>query len=277
MTLSAASRRRPLPRLVLWAVSVSRRSLARFIALEGFDRAMALAGQAFAALLPLLLVVSTLVPGGSDDVADDVVDRFELKGSAADTVDAAIGGAEGVHVSVGALGVLILVLSALSFTRAMQRLYVKAWDVGRLGLRGNVWGLLWILAFILYWSIQPLIVSLLSGVAAVGVSLALSCALWLFTPWLLVGRTIPWRHLLPQALLTSLSLAVFGAASVIYMPHTIGTAAGEFGFIGVAFALLSWLFVACWILVATAALGATLVESPRAGDVPPDAGVDDAR
>ena len=48
------------------------------------------------------------------------------------------------------------------------------------------------------------------------------------------------------------------------MPHAVGTAAGEFGMIGVAFALLSWLFIGCWILVATAALGATLAEDPGA-------------
>jgi membrane protein len=270
-------RRRPLLRLVLWTVSVSHRSLARFIALEGFDRAMALAGQAFAAMLPLLLVVSAVSPRGGDDLADELVDRFELKGSTADTLHAAVGGADGVQVSVGVLGMLLLLLSALSFTRAMQRLYVRAWGLGRLGLRGNLWGLLWILAFILYWSIQPVIVSLLSGVSAVATSLALNCALWLFTPWLLVGRSIPWRRLFPQALLTAVALAVFGAASVIYMPHTVGTAAAEFGFIGVAFSLLSWLFVACWILVATAALGATLVESPHAGDAAPAAGDDDGR
>ncbi len=65
-------------------------------------------------------------------------------------------------------------------------------------------------------------------------------------------------------MLTASSLAAFGVASVVYMPHTIGTAAGEFGFIGIGFALLSWLFVAAFIVVATAALGATLAEPAEA-------------
>ncbi len=245
-------------------LSVGRRSLARFVALEGFDRAMALAGQAFAALLPLLLVVSVFSRDTGREFSGELTDRFNLKGSSADALDAAVGGPDGVHVSVSALGVLILVLSALSFTRALQRLYVKAWNLGRLGLRGNLWGLLWILAFLLYFALQPAIVGLLDGAAAVAASLALSCGLWLFTPWLLVGRAIAWRRLVPQAVLTALSLAAFGVASVIYMPHAVGTAAGEFGVIGVAFALLSWLFIGCWILVATAALGATLAEDPGA-------------
>jgi hypothetical protein len=51
-------------------LNIGWRSLARFVELEGFDRSMALAGQAFAALLPLL----------------NVIDRFDLSGSAADTL-----------------------------------------------------------------------------------------------------------------------------------------------------------------------------------------------
>ena len=45
------------------------RSLARFAELEGFDRSMALAGQAFATLLPLLIVCGTVSQGSTDEVA----------------------------------------------------------------------------------------------------------------------------------------------------------------------------------------------------------------
>ena len=95
------------------------------------------------------------------------------------------------------------------------------------------------------------------------VSIAFSTGLWLMTPWILVGKRISWRRLLPQALLTAASLAAFAAASVLYMPHAVSAASVQFGVIGVAFALLSWLFVAAFILVVTAALGATLVERPQ--------------
>ena len=111
---------------------------------------MALAGQAFAALLPLLLVVSAFSRDTGQDFSDELTERFELEGSSAAALDAAVGGPDGVHVSVSALGIVILLLSALSFTRALQRLYIRAWGLGKLGLRGNAWGLLWILSFILY-------------------------------------------------------------------------------------------------------------------------------
>jgi hypothetical protein len=61
---------------------------------------------------------------------------------------------------------------------------------------------------------------------------------------------------------------------VIYMPQAVVAAAAQFGFIGVAFALLSWLFALALVLVVTAALGSTLVERPAApaSPVPGDAG-----
>jgi membrane protein len=246
--------------MIATMTDVGRRALTRFFELEGFDRAMALAGQAFAALLPLLLVVSAVSPAGGRDLADTLTDRFDLDSAAAAALRASLKQPAEVQSSISVFGVLLLVVSALSFTRAMQRLYVRAWRLDALGVFGNSWGLLWLACFSVYVSIQPAIVGLFSGPAATFVSIGSSTALWLLTPWILVGKRIRWRRLLPQALLTSASLAVFAAASVLYMPHAVSTASHQFGVIGVAFALLSWLFVTALILVITAAVGATLAE-----------------
>jgi len=251
-------------RLIALTTDLARRSFARFVELEGFDRAMALAGQTFAALLPLLLVVSAVAPAGGRDVADGLTKRFELDSSAATAVRAAVDQPAQVQSSLSVLGVFVLVVSALSFTRAMQRLYLRAWHLPKLALPlANAWGLLWLAAFTAYFSLQPAIVGIFHGVVATVVSIAFSTGLWLMTPWILVGKRISWRRLLPQALLTAASLAAFAAASVLYMPHAVSAASVQFGVIGVAFALLSWLFVAAFILVVTAALGATLVERPQ--------------
>jgi membrane protein len=126
----------------------------------------------------------------------------------------------------------------------------------------NAWGLLWLAAFSAYFSVQPAIVGLFDGVVAVVVTIGFTTGLWLMTPWILVAKRISWRRLLPQAVLTALSLDVLALVSVLYMPHAVSTASRQFGVIGVAFALLSWLFVGAFILVVTAAVGATLVE-PR--------------
>jgi membrane protein len=241
-------------------IDLALRTLARFVRLEGFDRAMALAGQAFAALLPFLIVVAALSPGGSKDLADNLIDRFNLSGSSAEVLHQAVAQPAAVQDGVSVLSGFLLVISALSFTRAMQRLYVRAWDLPTLGVRGNGWGLLWLLAFCVYSTLQPVFLGLFTGVGESLASVALSFGLWLFTPWLLVGRRIEWRRLLPQALLTSSGLAALTVASLLYLPRAIGSAAAQFGFIGVAFALLSFLFCASLVLVVAAALGSTLAE-----------------
>lgn len=246
-------------------LDIGRRSLARFVELEGFDRAMALAGQAFAALLPLLIVIGSVSPADDDSLADTLIDRFDLSGSAADTLRDAV--SQPPHSGLSVLGALLLVISALSFTRAMQRLYIRAWRLDKLGLRANYWGLIWLGLFIAFWSIQPAIVGLFSGLVAFVVSLTLSTVLWLLTPWLLTARRIAWRRLLPQAFLTAVGLLVLAVASAIYLPHAVATASREFGILGVGFTLLSLLFSLSFVLVVAAALGATLAESPRAGDV----------
>jgi membrane protein len=250
--------------VVATTVTIGRRSLGRFVELQGMDRSMALAGQAFAALMPLLIVVGAATAAGGEDIVESLIARLDITGEAAETLRDAVADPAEVDDSVSVVGALVLVISALSFTRALQRLYVHAWRLPPLGMRGNKWGLVWLAAFSLFCSAQPGVVSLFDGALSVAATVALSCALWLFTPWILVGKAIPWRRLVPQAVLTSFGLSVLTIASAIYLPRAVGSAASQFGFIGVAFALLSWLFLVCFVVVAAAALGATLAEP--AGD-----------
>jgi membrane protein len=249
-----------LMRLLL---DIGRRSLARFVELEGFDRTMALAGQAFATLLPLMIVCGTVSQGSGEEVADDLIERFDLSGSAADALRETV--AQPHDAGLSLVGSVLLVISALSFTRAMQRMYVRAWRLEPLGLRGNLWGLLWLGVFIAFWSLQPAVVALFDGVVSFAVALALSTLLWLWTPWLLVARRITWRRLLPQAFLNACGLVGLAVGAAVYLPHAVGTASAEFGILGVAFTLLSLLFAVAFVLVVTAALGATLAESSPPG------------
>ena len=49
-------------------------------------------------------------------------------------------------------------------------------------------------------------------------------------------------------------------AAAIYAPRAISSAAADFGVIGVAFSLLTLLFLITMVLVVAAAIGATLAE-----------------
>jgi membrane protein len=223
---------------------------------EVFDRAMALAGQAFAALLPLLIVVGSVLRADGRDVANSLIQRFELSGDAAATLRAAVAPPTDVQSATTVVGAILLVVAALAFTRALQRLYVRVWGLDTLGWRGSIWGVLWLAGFSAYWSLQPLVAELSSGPAATAIALASSAAMWLFTPWLLLARRVSWRRLLSQALLTTAGLTALGVAFVYYVPSTMATSARQFGFIGAAFVLLSCLFAAALVVVVAAVLGA---------------------
>jgi membrane protein len=241
-------------------VDLGQRCAERCIEIEVFDRAMALAGQAFAALLPLLIVISAASPSDGRDVADTLIGEFKLSGSAAEALRGALTRPPGPESSVSLLSFLILAISALSFTRAMQRLHVRAWRLPSMGLRGNTWGLAWLAAFIVWSSAQPLIVSLFDGVLAFVVSETLATLLWMLTPWLLLGRRLPFRKLLFQGLLTAVGLLALSVSAAVYAPRAIAGAAADFGVIGVAFSLLTLLFCVMFVFVIAAAVGATLTE-----------------
>jgi membrane protein len=236
-----------------------RRSLRRFVEIEGVERTIVLSAQAFSALFPMLILVASVQSrDGNSGISDELVDRFELEGASAESVRRAFATPDEVTGSTGALGLFILILSALAFTRALQRLYERAWVLPSLGLRASGWGLLWLALFSGYWALTSVL-----GEGSTVLSLALGSVLWLVTPYILLARRVRWRRLVPQALLSATGLVAFGSAAVVFMPEVVASSAEQFGVVGVSFALLTWLLGASFTLVAAAALGAAIVE-PRA-------------
>src|SRR6476619_453471 len=105
-------------------VNLFRDWIERFFAVQGIDRAMAIAAQSYTAFLPLLIVYASILPrSDNSSFAEVLVRRFELHGSAADTVHQAFAPAGSVQSSVTVLGLTLLLVSTLSFTRGLQRLY----------------------------------------------------------------------------------------------------------------------------------------------------------
>lgn len=253
-------------------LSFGRSWTARFVQVQGVDRAVALAAQAFSALIPLLIVYSAVVSRSDGDAfADSVIDRFDLDGAAARSVREAFTSPEKVQDSISIIGILLLVVSALSFSRALQRLYENAYELPPLGMRNTTWDLIWLALIVLYTTLRPVVTGVFDdSVLEAGVSIGVATALWTATPYLLLGRRIRWRPLLPGAMLAAVGLGVLAVTSVIWFPRTIASSADQFGVMGVAFALLSWLVAAGFVLVAAAAGGAVLTDALRRRSLTPD-------
>jgi membrane protein len=248
------------------AIAFVRRCLERLVQLEFVDRSVALASLTFTALIPLGVVVGSTVPGiDRDSFARSIVKRFDLDSRTAQIVEQAFSPPPNVQSSLSVLGVFLLIVSALSFTRGLQRAYETAWRLPRLGMRATPSGLAWLAGIIAFLSIfgglRSAIVDLSRPVASVVTALCFSSVVWLFTPWILLSRRIAWRALLPTAGLTAVSMTALSIGGIIYMPRSISSSAASYGTIGVAIALVSWFVAAGFILVGCAAVGAVWGEA----------------
>jgi membrane protein len=235
--------------------------LQRLVAVQSVDRAVALGALAFSALFPLMIVYGAVVPfADARSLAADLVKRLHLKGAAAATVHEAIAPPTAVAHGVTVLGFVLVLVSALSLARGLQRLYELSYKLSPVGVRGTLWHLLWIALLPLYLSLRPLVTGIAGGSWRVIGSLLLGSLAWLATPYVLLGRRLSWRRLLPGAILTDLGMSALGVVSIVYLPHSVSSSAGRYGTIGVAFALLSWLVLTGFVLVGAATGGAVLGE-----------------
>jgi membrane protein len=256
--------------MVKAVVDFGRAWLDRFIDVAGVDRSMALAAQAFSALIPLIIVGSAIVPrGDGESAADGIIERFDLTGATAQSVREAFTSSQTVEDSISALGVLLLLVSALSFTRGMQRLYEGCYGLSNLGMKNTRLGLVWLAMLAGYSAIQQPLAGLIEADwLRIVVALTLAAAAWTVTPYLLLGKRMPWLPLLPGATLTAVGMTAFGASSIIWFPRTMATSAEQFGVMGVAFAMLSWLVAASFVIVIAATGGSVIHDrlNPHTGD-----------
>jgi membrane protein len=234
--------------------------LERLARVQVIDRGIGLGAQAFSAVIPLVIVYSSVAPvNDAHSFAERIIQRLKLSGNAAASVREAVAPPSTVAHSITVLGFVLVVISALSFARTLQRVYELSYELPGVGIRGTPWHLLWIALLPIYISLRPLVAGIAGGWWRIAGSLLLGGAVWLATPYVLLGRRIAWRRLLPGAALAALSMTALSGVSLIYLPHSVGSSAARFGAIGVAFALLSWLVLAgCVLVSATAAGGVAL-------------------
>ena len=254
-----------------WAADLfPTRCLVRFVAINGRDRILIMAGQAFSALIPLLIVVSALGPS-EDGVSRGLIKRFNLSGAGADAVRTLFSRPPGAEGGMTALGLVILFFAILAFARTLQRTYEMAWGLRSLGFRGTLNGLSGLFLLIAQLFVLGLAVTLLHHLPGAGVvtfvfRVVAASLLWWELQYVLLSRRVPRRVLVPGAVVAGIAQAVLTFYSAIYMPHLVGVDAGKYGVIGVTFALLTWLIVACAAIVVVAVVSAEAGRPALAAD-----------
>ena len=262
-TLLRAKDRSP-PALVRFAMSIVR----EIQRLEPFDRAMTLAAQAFTSIFPLVIVALSVLPRPeARGLSERLAQALGLPASTQDLLEGALPENDEQYATFGVLSLLIVLLSATSFSRALTRMYAKAWSVRGPGWK-KPWR--WISAVVAIASCTVVLQAVQrlaggNGAGMVGALLLIFLAnavLWTWVPSVLLVREIPWRLLAPGGVIMGVAAVAMFFVSRIYMPKALGYAARKFGDLGVAFTYIGWLFAVAFVLIVATTLGTVLAREP---------------
>jgi membrane protein len=242
--------------------------LGRLIEVRFLDRTVILAAQAFSAVLPLIIVVSTISPHpGGDSPATVLARKLGLAADDVSSLQVTVAPPTSARASIGVLGVVLALLTATSFARALQRSYQLAWRLPSAGLRSAWRPLALVVGLALYIELLFLFGRLVKGIPASSVledlvTFAGAWGLWTGAGWILLAGRVRPRRLAAGGLLTAVGFAILRRLSAFYLPTLVATNQQQYGLLGVAFTLFSWLSASAFIIVVATVVGAVLAEDP---------------
>jgi membrane protein len=261
-------RRRIEPALHMARAGLPGQILGRLVDVRFLDRSVILAAQAFSAILPLFIVVASISPKpGGDSPAAFMARRLGLTADDVSSLQGAVVPPPSARASVGVVGVVLALLTATSFARALQRSYELAWQLPRAGLRAAWRPLALVIGLALYVELLFLFGRLVRGMPAGTfledlVAFAAAWALWTGAAWTLLGGRVRLRLLAAGGLLTAVGFSVLRRLSAFYLPALVASNQQQYGLLGVAFTLYSWLSACAFIIVVATVVGAVLAEDP---------------
>jgi membrane protein len=235
------------------------RLLTRLSALNVVEGSVRLAAQAFLTALPLLMAIAAFAPGWMQDLlADSLSAVLGVRGDTLDEVRQGYSATGPTRDSTGAVGVVVTLLSATAFSRALQAVCERCWHLPRAPLRAVVgrW-LLWLVVWLAFLLVQAPLRQGFGGGAVTGLVLSLLSAtlLWWWSQHLLLGGRIGWWNLLPGAVLAGSGTVLLSRAARLLVPTAMERSLDEFGPLGPVFTFLSWLIAVFLVAVSGLALG----------------------
>jgi membrane protein len=238
----------------------------RMLEIEFVDRSVALAGKAFVAFFPLVIVIAAFVSESvRSSILTTVTARLGIRGDALTTAREAFASADDVRQATGLLGLVLTAFFASSFTTALQRVYLRAWRRPSQPGASSYWrGAVWLLVMLACMAVLGGLRGGLHGELGVGlfavVSLAATSGLWWFTAWFLLLGEVRARVLVPTGVITAVAMAAFAVSATVWMPGVVTRNEAQFGFFGVALALVTWFSGAAICVLIGACAGPVFAE-----------------
>ncbi len=211
-------------------------------------------------------MVAAIVP---DHVRAEIVQslavRFGLVGTVSDEIKAAFASPAQTRSAAGVFGVILTLAFAVSFTTALQRVYLRAWrrPPGG-GLKNKGRGAIWVAGIGVLMVLLALVRRLITGWSGEGltwlVGLLGAIGLWWWTARLMTRSEIRWRPLLPTAVICGLGSWLYTLVAALWMPRNLAGHYAQFGAFGISLAFVTWFTGLSFLLVGAAVLGPVLSE-----------------
>lgn len=234
--------------------------------MEFIDRSVALAAKLFVSFFPMLIVVAAASPPVvREQMLDALRSRFGIDGPSMELVRQAFATPDATKAATGFTGILLTVFFGISFTTALQRVYLRAWrrPPGG-GVRNKGRGVLWVGAVLLFFVLiaaARVMVGTQAGTAAAWiVGLVIGTGLWWWTARLMVRGEVRWRAMLPTAVITAVGCSLYAMQSDLWMPTTVRNNFGQFGAFGISLSLVTFFTAVGFIVVVAAAIGPVLAD-----------------
>jgi len=237
----------------------------RMLETEFVDRSVALAGKAFVSLFPLVIVVAAFMPPHlRSSILTTLTARLGVRGQALQMAKAAFASSDDVRRATGLLGLVLTFFYATSFTTALQRVYLRAWRRPFARAGAYTRGPAWMVGLLAYMAVLGGLRSVLGNGPGYPLFLVLaltaSIGWWWFSAWFFLLGQVRWRVLLPTGILTGAIMSGYALSAVVWMPNVVTENQHQFGFIGVALALVSWFSGAAICIFVGACAGPALAE-----------------
>ncbi|MET8687733.1 YhjD/YihY/BrkB family envelope integrity protein [Streptomyces sp. NPDC004732] len=235
------------------------RVVRQLAAVNILDLATRLAAQTFLAALPMLIAVASFCPPGwRHELRRSMGSLFGSGGAQAAMLDEVYAGEPQAMHSWGAVSVLVALLSATALSRALQRLCERCWHLPPSGVRILLWRWgLWLFVWLTALFFQGLMHDGFGAGPVLGIPLQAVGAvlMWWWTQHLLLAGRVPWRPLLPGALLAGAGVVGFSQVATLWLPMALQRSVERYGPLGSVFTLLSWLILFFTIVALGIALG----------------------
>lgn len=227
-------------------------------ALDFSNQATLFGAGLLASLLPFIILLSAFASAHVDDY---IALRLGLNRRAAVVVTHLFVSSHIALNPATVISMLFIVTGTLAVASSLQQIYEKAFHLSHRGRVGLLRLPIWIIALCLTVALETQVVrplrTLPAGIGLVAVAnfVIMTVFFWWTIHFLLAGR-LPWRTLLPPAIVTGILFAGFGIFSKFYFSRTIISNTKLYGAIGAVFSIMTWLIATGAMIILGAVAGA---------------------